>query len=115
MSHVHDLKLEADHRELRAPTTPLDDDKQPVTGYVEVIAEVRLQLALSRCHLCLSVGPWSCHRAMRADHSKDEFQRAVRDSHLPKWSKTAFHLYFAIFVALCNSVANGYDGSLFSE
>ena len=37
---------------------------------------------------------------------------ALQASKIDPWSRTTWHLYFAIFVAFCCSCANGYDGSL---
>jgi hypothetical protein len=37
---------------------------------------------------------------------------AVQESQLGRWSPSAIRIYFAIFVAFCCAVANGYDSSL---
>jgi len=41
-----------------------------------------------------------------------EMYAAISETHIKKWSKESFHLYFCIFVAFCCACANGYDGSL---
>ncbi|CAD6586862.1 MAG: hypothetical protein TREMPRED_004571 [Tremellales sp. Tagirdzhanova-0007] len=39
-------------------------------------------------------------------------EEAIRNSHVPRWSRTNIKLYFSVFVAFLSAVANGYDSSL---
>ncbi|AEO70640.1 7b631b26-01bc-4e01-952b-bb8dd668b6a9 [Thermothielavioides terrestris] len=44
-----------------------------------------------------------------------ELFAAIKEANINPWSKTSFHLYYAIFIAFCCACANGYDGSLMTS
>ncbi|KAL1412442.1 hypothetical protein Q8F55_000187 [Vanrija albida] len=48
----------------------------------------------------------------KKQHLSAELTAALEATPLPRWSRAALKLYLSIFVALCCSYANGYDGSV---
>ncbi|KAL1412248.1 hypothetical protein Q8F55_003259 [Vanrija albida] len=86
----------------RKPSTPSDDEKVHAVHVEDTAATLNRTTSHHKAHV---------HYGL----NNNVLEEAIAATNIPRWSAEARRLYLSLFVSLCCSYANGFDGSVMSS